>query len=429
MKYKVENLEAERAVVASIVRAPEDCRSAVMALDPEWFSERRAEAIVRAYQADGVSDEVELSTRAANWLADDPVKLSAYIVTAKESPSSPDNIDTYAELVAMAARARRSVDVMNQAITDILEGGNPDNLCFATSIRLRELAPEPDARTLSTVAAEYYERVSEYHENPLEDGEVRGVTTGLVALNELTGGLFPGLVISGSRPSVGKTALWSSVALAAARQFVGTDRVVLYFTNEMSDVQLIERMSCAEAQIRTRDVDAGRLTQDQQAELMTTVAEIAELPLEIPVETQLHEILARCYGEPRPGLVIVDYLNKLRGGEGENRNQRFGSIASSLFDVALDLDVPVVLLAQLNRRLESRAADTLPVMEDLRDSGELEQLADVILMLHRVFDMSSQEYAPRTLKVVKVKDRLRGNQDTMVQLYLGHYGEVRDIAR
>ena len=295
---------------------------------------------------------------------------------------------------------------------------------------------------MAAVIDELFSRVGAWHADPIPEGQVRYLTTGFRDLNQLTGGLRPGLYLCGARPSVGKTSLWSQIAVNAARALAqahvappavrdgtrapghtaggpdGPAQSVLYFTNEMTPLQLATRLCCSAADAPILEMESGRLDRDQLARVNDALAAMEHLPLRLVYARTLSAIVSRCYqGEP-PALIVVDYLNKLSGGVGENRNQEFGYIASALFDVAYDLQAPVVLLCQLNRDLRKRGRLALPEMEDLRDSGELEQIADVVLLLHRTSD------APSALSVLKRKDRLGGGQHQRVTLSFGPVGHI-----
>jgi replicative DNA helicase len=183
---------------------------------------------------------------------------------------------------------------------------------------------------------------------------------------------------------------------------------------------LATRLCCSMADVPVLDLEGGRLAGTRLARTFDAMDKLQNLPLRLIYARSLGAIVSRCYQAERPALIVIDYLNKLSGGQGENRNQAYGHIASTLFDMACDLQVPAVLLCQLNRDLTKRGRNALPEMEDLRDSGELEQIADVILLLHRT------EAAPDVLRVLKRKDRLGGGQHQGVALSFGPLTRVGD---
>jgi replicative DNA helicase len=271
---------------------------------------------------------------------------------------------------------------------------------------------------MADIVNDLFHDVEVWHAEPLGPDQVRYLSTGLRDLDKLTGGLQPGLYLSGARPSVGKTALWSNIARNVAQGLQDSGKTVLYFTNEMKDTQLATRLVCAQAQIQKLELEQGRLAMEKLTALYDGLDDLRKLPLNLIYARDLASIVSRCYQEEAPALIVVDYLNKLHGGRGENRNQQYGAIADALFDMAYDLQCPVVLLCQLNRDLTKRGKDALPEMEDLRDSGELEQIADVILLLDRKEDL------PTEMRILKRKDRLGGGQHTGCAVYFSPYAGV-----
>ena len=427
-RHQRDNPEAEKAIVACLLRAPDASRAAIAGLDPADITDETARAIVRCYQ-DGVVDEVHLATRAASEIGGDVSQALAYMQATQRSPAHPHNAAEYVGLVQDAARERRAIRAMNEGITRILAGENGADVVHDVVRRLKDDTPPGRSGSLADVITAHHETVVRYHEHPLADGEVRGLSTGYRKLDDLTGGLETAFYVSAARPSVGKTALWSQVAVNVARQVrdeQDDDRAVLYFTTEMTAGQLVERLACALARVRRDPLRRGRLDADQMARYLGVLGDLYDLPLEIIYTSHLRDILARAYQEPAPEMIVVDYLNKLSGGQGENRNQRFGDITNTLFDLSIELDIPVVLLAQLNRDVERRGSESLPILADLRDSGEIEQTVDVVLMLHRYMDDSVASWNPRSLIVLKRKDRLGGGQGARDTLYFGVHGEVMD---
>jgi replicative DNA helicase len=421
--------EAELALVASLFDSPGVTGVATAGFPLADMRSPIARAVFAAYRDDGVADDVVLATRASDNLAVGVQDVMAYIERARQVPHQSDHVETYVELIKQAALERRVLAILNDAIEGVMHTGRTSDVIVETMALLKDSLPNSDmARDIAEVVDSEYETVAEYHNDPLSIGQVRGLNTGLRKLNTMTGGLKPSLVIVAARPSVGKTALAAQLAVNVANDMErqGVPKTVLYFTNEMTDSQLLRRMACAQAEVNTRDLEQGRLGHEDLGRYFTVLDRLRTLPLEVAYSRQIDAILARGYQRPEPGLIIVDYLNKMAGGHGENRNQQLGSIASMLFDLAYDVQVPVLLLAQLSRNVKHRGQDASPQMEDLRDSGELEQIADIILMLDRASDPDSETFDPRALKVYKRKDRLGGDQNAMSILYFGSYGQIKD---
>ena len=217
---------------------------------------------------------------------------------------------------------------------------------------------------------------------------ITGVPTGFTKLNELTGGFQKSdLIIVAGRPSQGKTALALSIARKAAVDKEKKTAIAI-FSLEMSEQQLIIRMLSSEAKVNAHLLRTGRLSSDQWANLSRTAGRLAESKIFIDDSASLSilELRAkarRLKAEHNIGMVIVDYLQLVQGPRNpESREREISSISRSLKALAKELNIPVVALSQLNRAVESRT-DRRPMLADLRESGAIEQDADVVIFVHR----------------------------------------------
>jgi replicative DNA helicase len=221
---------------------------------------------------------------------------------------------------------------------------------------------------------------------------VTGVPTGFHDLDKMTAGMHPGdLIIVAGRPGMGKTALALNIGTSAAQQ---ADIGVAIFSLEMSKEQLVLRMLCSEALVNYQDVRSGRLHEKDFAKLASAAgglhqssiyiddaAGLSVLELRAKARRLKREIHAR---GRRLGLIVVDYLQLMRGsGRTDSREQEISEISRSLKALAKQLELPIIALSQLNRRVEEKGADRRPVMANLRESGAIEQDADVILFVYR----------------------------------------------
>lgn len=217
------------------------------------------------------------------------------------------------------------------------------------------------------------------------DGDgVTGVTTGFSQLDQLLSGLQPSdLVIVAARPSMGKTAF----ALSMARSATRVGKSVGFFSLEMSAQQLVLRLISADSQVGLQSLRSGRLTQQQTHEIVTRVDDLMNAPFFIDDSAGLTpiEFRAKCRrmkAEHKIDLVIVDYLQLMHAPKAESREREISMISHTLKAVAKELNIPIVALSQLNRGLESRT-DKRPMLSDLRESGSIEQDADVVMFIHR----------------------------------------------
>ena len=217
-------------------------------------------------------------------------------------------------------------------------------------------------------------------------GQTAGISTGYKDLDSKTAGLHPSdLVLIAARPAVGKSALAHSIC-----QNVTIDQKVptALFSLEMSDVQIVNRLLCSTAKLDFQKIRTGNLDSSDWAKIIGAVAPLSEAPLYIDDTPGITptEIRAKCRKlkmEKGLGLIIIDYLQLMSGGRrSENRQQEISEISRSLKGIAREMDVPVIALSQLSRAVESRA-DKRPMLSDLRESGAIEQDADVVMFIYR----------------------------------------------
>jgi replicative DNA helicase len=216
----------------------------------------------------------------------------------------------------------------------------------------------------------------------------KGISTGFAKLDEMTGGLHKGeLIILAARPSMGKTAIALNIASHVATRL---NEKVAVFSLEMSGESLLTRMLCASAYVDSQRFRAGYLNQDERRKLAAASQKLVEAPLFIDDTAgvnlmDMHAKLRRLQGgEQKLGLVIVDYLQLMSSrGRSENRNQEVSAISRGLKLMAKELDVPMMVLSQLSRAPETRIGDHRPQLSDLRESGSIEQDADLVGFIFR----------------------------------------------
>ncbi len=257
-----------------------------------------------------------------------------------------------------------------------------------------------------------------------KDGKhVTGVSTGFGALDELTSGLQRSdLIIIAARPSVGKTAFALSLALNAARQ----DRSIALFSLEMSAEQLFFRLLSMDSHVPLKAIRTGQIPKSQQQEVSKTFVRLERLPVYLDDSPLLSLLemgakLRRLKVSKGLDMVIVDYLQLMRGtGKFENRNQEVSSISRGLKALAKELAVPVVALSQLSRAPEKRGEGKEPILSDLRDSGSIEQDADLVMFLHRSTNPRAEESESRGRAKLIVAKQRNGPTNTVTLTFLEH---------
>jgi replicative DNA helicase len=260
---------------------------------------------------------------------------------------------------------------------------------------------------------------------------ITGVPTGYADLDERLSGLQPSaLVIVGARPSMGKTSFALGIAAHAA---IEKNLPVLFFSLEMSHLELTQRLLCSEARVDSSRMRNGKLHESDWPKVVHAIGKLGEAPLFIDDNPNLTvmEIRAkarRLKSREGLGLIVVDYLQLMSGhGPAENRQVEVSEISRGLKILARELSVPVVALSQLSRSLEARA-DKRPVLADLRESGSLEQDADVVLFIYRdeVYNKDSADKGTAEVIISKHRNGPTG----MTQLaFLDHFTRFANMAR
>jgi len=339
---------------------------------------------------------------------------AAYLAALAQNTPSALNIRRYAELVRERAVQRRLAQVATEIAESALGPASKDigQLLDEAESKIFQIA-ESGARKdqgllgISPILAKVFERIDHLHsqENP---SDVTGVPTGFIDLDRKTAGLQPGdLIIIAGRPSMGKTALALNIAEHVALH-PSVRLPVAIFSMEMSGSQLAMRMLSSMAEVDAHKLRTGRLSNEEWGQLTEAIGRLNEARIHVDETAALNalELRARARRMKREygklGLVMVDYLQLMSAsGQGENRATEISEISRSLKALAKELEVPVVALSQLSRAVEQRN-DRRPLMSDLRESGAIEQDADVILFIYR-----EEVYSPE-------KEEAKGRADVII---------------
>ncbi|MFL6573969.1 MAG: replicative DNA helicase, partial [Burkholderiales bacterium] len=316
-----------------------------------------------------------------------------YIASLAQNTPTSLHIRRYAELVRERAVQRRLAQVATGIAEEALNPGGKEigQLLDEAESKIFQIAESGARRDqglleIKPVLAKVFERIDHlYHrDNP---SDVTGVPTGYTKIDQMTSGLQSGdLIIIAARPSMGKTALALNIAEHVA---VDNGLPVAIFSMEMSSTQLAMRMLGSIARVDQHKMRTGKLNDKEWGDLSDAMAKLHETPLFIDEGGALTalEVRARARRLKRQysklGLIVIDYLQLMAASShGENRATEISEISRSLKAMAKELDVPVVALSQLNRAVDQRP-DRRPVMSDLRESGAIEQDADVIMFIYR----------------------------------------------
>ena len=283
-------------------------------------------------------------------------------------------------------------------------------------------------KPLGEVVVNAYDEMETLAEHP---GEITGVPTGFIDLDNLLTGLHPGeLIIVGARPSMGKTSFAMNIASHAS---LYKGRTVAVFTLEMPREQIVMRMLCSDARVDMQKVRKGTLSDGDWVKIARSLQPMAHAKMFIDdtagiTPSQLRSRCRRLMMESGLDLIIVDYLGLMRSdGRNENRQQEVSEISRQLKAIALELKVPVVACAQLSRANKERP-DKRPLLSDLRDSGSIEQDADVVMFLHRE-EYYNKETEDKNIGEVIVSKQRSGPLDTVKLAWLGEYTTFASLSR
>ncbi|MBN1887043.1 MAG: replicative DNA helicase [Thermoflexales bacterium] len=352
----------------------------------------------------------------------------AYLSHLIGSVPTAIHAEGYARIVADTARRRRLI----QAAGDIVQLAYAEDLDIdqveADALRLLCTIQPGNGKMLTArhVAGEVLDMVSTWAENPLKPGQVRGLSTGFSAIDRTLGGMARDtLIILAGRPGMGKSALAFNIAENVARQ----GKHVAVFSLEMSRRKVVARLACGRARVNWLRVQQGLTDGQDLTRLMAAIGELGELPLAISDATdlttaQVRAEVARLHAKKPLSLVVLDHIGLL-ADQDDNEVRRLGKITWALKRVAKDFGLPVLALAQLNRSVESRD-NKRPKLGDLRESGKIEENADVVLMMYR-----EKYYKPDAQDVVEIIARKNRDGETHANAHLRfveEYARFYDVA-
>ncbi|HHS13711.1 MAG TPA: replicative DNA helicase [bacterium] len=385
-------IEAEKAVLGSMMIDNDSIGKVIEYLHPECFYQtahrRIFESALALYEKNTPVDLVTLSEFMKNQKILDDIGGSFYLTELAESIPSAANVEYHSRIVLEKYLTRKLIEESANIAKDCYDSGESVyDILDRSEQRIFNLSENRLRRSfthISPIMHEAFETIDRFHQRK---GTVTGVATGFTKLDELTSGFQQSdLVIIAGRPSMGKTAF----SLNIARNIAVESKVpVGFFSLEMSERQLALRLLCAEARVDAHGVRTGRLAENEWSKLSICVGNLVNAPIYIDDSpgVGILEVRAkarRLKKEKQIGILIIDYLQLMQGPRNaESRQQEISVISRSLKALAKELDIPVVALSQLSRAVEARGGERRPLLSDLRESGAIEQDADVVLFIYR----------------------------------------------
>jgi len=384
------NIEAERAVLGALLIDSEAIGEIASFLKPEDFYRERHRVIYAArndlYDRREPGDLVTLVDELRRRGQLEAVGGVSYLTELASDVLTAVHVEYYAHIVERCALMRRLIDAASQIATIGYE--NPSDVDDALDraeqalFQVSQRRVSQDFTALRDALRDYFDTIEYLHQHK---GEVVGVPTGFHDLDQLTGGLHPSdLLIIAGRPGVGKTGFALSLVRNAATRFQAPAAI---FSLEMSTEQLVQRLLCMEAAVDSQRIRSGFIDEFEWRRISEAFGVLSDAPIYIDDSagistTELRMKARRLKAEHDLKLIVVDYLQLMQGRGLENRVQEVSEISRSLKALARELDVPVIALSQLSRAVESRQ-DHRPVLSDLRESGSIEQDADIVMFIHR----------------------------------------------
>ncbi len=423
-KLPPQNVEAEQSVLGGILIENAAIHKVLEILKPDDFyrgsHQRIFDAMIDLFEKDEPADLITLTNALRKKEQLDSIGGAAYIASLMDSIPTAANIEYYARIVKEKAILRKLIETSTEIITQSYEDREDVEELLDEAERsifeISENRVRPSFYHIKKIVKDSFEIFQRLYE---KKELVTGVPSGFKDLDQMTAGFQPSdLIIVAGRPGMGKTAFCLNVARYAAIEHKTT---VAIFSLEMSKEQLVIRMFCSEAGVEGTRLRTGYLHESDWPKLTIAAGNLSEAPIFIDDTAglsilELRAKARRLKGEHGLGLLIIDYLQLMRGrAKVENRQQEISEISRSLKGLAKELTIPVIAVSQLSRRTEERQG-MRPQLSDLRESGAIEQDADLILFLYRDEVYNRSEDNPNRGKAEVIIGKQRNGPTGKIEL-------------
>ncbi|MXV50535.1 replicative DNA helicase [Pedobacter sp. HMF7647] len=441
-KLPPQAVDLEEAVLGALMLEKDALSAVIDILKPEVFykdsHQKIFEAIGVLFQKSSPIDILTVTSQLRQQGDLEMIGGAYYITELTNRVVSAANIEYHARIISQKYIQREliriSTEIINNAYEDTTDIFDLLDMAEKNLFDIAQNNLRRDSRKMDDIVRESLESLEKLKDKV--DG-LTGVPSGFTQLDRMTSGWQASdLVIIAARPAMGKTAFVLSCARNAAVQF---SKPVVVFSLEMSSVQLVNRLISGETEIEQEKLRKGNLAEWEWAQLHSKIGKLTEAPLFIDDTPALNifEFRAKCRrlkAQYDIQMIIIDYLQLMHGkgdSKGGNREQEIGSISRALKSVAKELNVPVIALSQLSRAVETRGGDKRPMLSDLRESGSIEQDADMVLFLYRpeYYGLTEDEDGMPTTGVGEVIIAKHRNGETgKVRLnFVGKYVKFQDL--
>lgn len=385
-----QNIEAEEAILGAVLVNPEVITKIVEHLKPESFYKPAHryvyEAMLQLFNSNERIDIVSVSDVLSYSSKLETVGGRAFINDLSYKTITTSNVEYYAKIVQEKAIKRALINAGSEIVSFGYDVNPIDESLDSAERLIFDIASKKattDLVHVKDLVLKTYEKIEYRYEH---QGELIGVPTAFYELDTMTNGLQKSdLIILAARPSMGKTAFALNIAQNVA---IKAKVPVALFSLEMSKEQLLQRMLCSEAEVDTQRLKTGNMQSKDWEKLANAMNEFSQAPIYIDDTSgcTLTDLRAKCrrlkMEEKNLGLIVIDYLQLMESSGREDRMQAISAISRGLKTLARELDVPVIALSQLSRAVESRT-DKRPMLSDLRESGAIEQDADIVMFIYR----------------------------------------------
>lgn len=424
-KLPPQSVEAEEAILGAVMANPSSLNRIIEYIKPESFYKPAHKFIYEAVMALFAKNQaIDIVTVSEHLRENEKLEIvggRAYINDLALNVVTTANIEFYAKIVQEKEIKRALINAGSEIVTMAYDNFSTEATLDNAEKLIFDIAAQKSSKDLVAVkdlVLASYEQI-EYRYNHRD--ELVGVSTGFYDLDQLTSGFQKSdLIILAARPSMGKTAFALNIAQNVALR---ANKAVAIFSLEMPKGQLVKRMLCSEAEVDTQRLNSGHMQPKDWEKLTVAMNNFADAPIYIDDSAGISvlDIRAKCrrlaMEEKNLGLVVIDYLQLMEGSSNDDRIQQISAISRGLKSLARELEVPIVALSQLSRAVEQRK-DRRPMLSDLRESGAIEQDADIVMFIYRDEYYNKEETDNRgkaELMIAKHRNGPVGNIDLLFQ--------------
>ena len=437
-KIPPHDIEAEQAVLGSMLTDDEAVMAAVERLKADCFyrEDNRLifDAIVNLYNRSEPVDLVTVNDELSSMGNFEKVGGFEYIATLPDKVPTTANVQKYIDIVEEKSTLRKLIKTANEIIE---LGYNPtedvEDIMAGAEKKIFDLIQNKNQKSYTPIKDVLIESFTKLEELYNQKSKITGIPTGFYDLDDKTAGLHGSdLILVAARPAMRKTAFALNIAANAA---IKANTPVAVFSLEMSKDQLVNRILCIEAMVDSNKIMTGKLEEDDWSKLASVVGPISDSGIFIDDTPgiSIMEIRTKCRklkNEQHIGLIVIDYIQLVQGSNNRkngSREQEIAEISRSLKILAKELDVPVIALSQLSRAVEQRP-DHRPMLSDLRESGSIEQDADIVMFLYRD-DYYNPDTEDKNISEVIIAKHRAGSTGTVKLLWMGNYTKFDNLAR